>query len=258
MCVLQYQHGIFLYRVPVVLSVSCRCAAFAAAISLARAGRAGFQFDVVFWRACQLHMMCIRSALPLLAIVSALRLSAAAGPLETLVGVFEHAPVSMQEPDPAAQGASSIMHSLAGQTPRVFPHAGAVLDPSAHHARAACDRDFSQQCPSFFSPAGVGKCAPASGYTGPCAGGVQSFEALSPSAKERWSELCSASWPCIECRRDFSSLCPIGWVSAGGTTCKPTAAYSGPCGAVVNFAGFTRGMMSEWSSVCGAHWRCVA
>ena len=133
-----------------------------------------------------------------------------------------------------------------------------ALDPALHHARAACDKDFSQQCPLLFSPAGAGKCAPTAAYSGPCSGSVQSFDGLSPSAKERWSELRAAYWPCVECRRDYSSLCPGGWASTGGTTCKPTASYIGPCASAVNFAGFNRGAMAEWSSTCGAYWPCLA
>ena len=189
---------------------------------------------------------------------SALRLSEAEGPLDALVDVFEHAPVSLQEPDVAEKAAGAIMQSLSGQKPHASPFGSAVLDPESHYARSSCDQDYSQQCPLLFSPAGVGKCAPVSGYIGPCASGAQSFEALSSSAKARWSELCFAPWPCVECRRDFSSLCPSGWVADGGTKCKPTVAYSGPCGAVVDFAGFTRGMMMEWSSTCAAYWPCVA
>ena len=240
-----------------LFSVACGCGARAAIIPT-MVGHPDAQIVFVFPCARRLAVMCIEFVLRLLVVDSALRLSEAAGPLDALVGVFEHAPVSLQEPDAAAQAASAITQGLAQQKPRVSPVAGAILDPALHHARASCDRDFTQQCPLLFSPAGAGKCAPASGYTGPCASGAQSFEALSPSAKERWSELCFAPWPCVECRRDFSSLCPAGWISDDGTKCKPTAIYSGPCGAVVNFAGFTRGMLAEWSSICGAHWPCVA
>ena len=189
---------------------------------------------------------------------SALRFSQAEGPLDALFGVFEHAPVSLQEPDVDATAASAIMHRLSDQKPLASSLGTAASDPALHYARSFCDKDYSQQCPLLFSPAGVGKCAPTSGYMGPCTGGAQSFDVLSPSAKERWSELCLAPWPCVECRRDFSSLCPSGWVSDGGTKCKLTVAYSGPCGPVVDFAGFTRGMMAEWSSVCAAYWPCVA
>ena len=216
-----------------------------------------FQVFVVFQRAYRPAGMSIEFVLQFLVVGSALRFSEAEEPLDALVGIFEHAPVGLQEPDVTQKAANAIMQQLARQQARASPLGGAVLDPDLHYASSSCDRDYSQQCPLFFSPAGVGKCAPASDYMGPCASGAQGFDTLSPSAKERWSELCLAPWPCVECRREFSSLCPVGWISDGGTKCKPTATYFGPCGAVVNFGGFTRDMMSEWSSICAAYWPCV-
>ena len=213
---------------------------------------------VVFWRIRKCFVMYIGFVLRVVFVGSALRPFVAAEPLDALVAVFEHAPVSSQQPDTTAQAARAIIQRLASQPRNSSTRVGATIDPDLHHARAFCDKDFSRQCPLLFSPAGVGKCAPTPEYMGPCTSVSQSFESLSASAKDRWSELCVTSWPCVECRRDFSSLCPGGWVSDGGTKCKPSATYSGPCGAVVNFAGFTRNMMSDWSSICGAHWPCVS
>ena len=202
--------------------------------------------------------MSVKCVLRCFAVGSVSLAFGAVDPLDALVGIFEQAPVTLQAPDRTSQAAGAIVQRLGAQGPGVSPHAGAALDPDSHHARAACDKDFSQQCPLLFSPAGVGNCAPTAAYVGPCAGSVQSFDGLSSSAKERWSELCVAHWPCVECRRDFSSLCPGDWVSDGGTKCKPTASYIGPCISAMNFAGFTRGMVAEKSSTCGAYWPCLA
>ena len=225
------------------------------------AGRHVMQVLGSFFCGLQVRVMVssfVAFAFRCFAVVAASLAYAAADPLDALVGIFEHAPVSVQKPDSVAQATGAIVKNLGKRMPIPSAHGGALLDPELHHSRATCDRDFSQQCPSSFTPAGASKCTPSSGYMGPCAGVVQSFDGLSPSAKERWSDLCSAFWPCVECTRDFSSLCPSGWIPDGGTRCKPTATYMGPCTSSVNFAGFTRAMMMEWSSVCGAHWPCAA
>ena len=72
-----------------------------------------------------------------LVLVSASLVAAAGDPLDALVGIFEHAPVSVQKPDSVAQAAGAIVKRLAAQMPSASAHGGAVLDPELHHSRAA-------------------------------------------------------------------------------------------------------------------------
>ena len=191
-----------------------------------------------------------------LSVAGALRLSPAGGPLDTLVGVFENAPVELHESRADVDATSEIMRSLGSQPAPPSPIASRLEDPERHHAFAWCDRDFAQPCPDQFESVAAGKCAPGSGYEGPCGGDARSFDGLSAVAKGRWSDVCLAWWPCVECQRDYSTLCPVGWVVEGGARCTPTAAYAGPCGASADFSGYTRDMFAQWSSSCGADWPC--
>ena len=151
-------------------------------------------------------------------------------------------------------GASSAMKEL-GRYPGPISRAqGPAVDPVALDESWHCEIDFSQACPSGFV-AGSSGCVPTSAYQGPCASDVRSFDGLSDAAKARWSSLCLASWPCVDCDRDFSSACPKGWASVDGQ-CEAPGHYVGPCADVAGFDGFNAAMLSQWSTACGAFWEC--
>jgi len=154
-------------------------------------------------------------------------------------------------------GASSVIKAL-GRFPGPISRAqGPAIDPVAFDAGWHCETDFSQACPSGFV-AGSSGCVPTSAYQGPCSSDVCSFEGLSDSAKARWSSLCLAWWPCVECDRDFSAACPKGWSSVDGQSrrCQAPGDYVGPCADVAEFDGFNAAMLSQWSTSCGAFWEC--
>ena len=202
--------------------------------------------------------MLVRIAFSFLSVAAALRMTASEPALDTLAGVFKDAPVQVFDAPGDVTATGKLMHELGA---RDMP--GSIVlsekrDPARHHAVASCDRDFAQPCPDHFQSTSAGTCAPGAGYQGPCGGAAQSFGSLSAAAKMRWSELCSAWWPCVECPRDFSAVCPRDWSMQSGSICKPSAAYAGPCVAPVDFAGYTRDMLAAWSSDCGAHWPCAS
>ena len=178
--------------------------------------------------------------------------------LGALAELFGHAPANV----PGSQGqdvgaTSNLMRQLGSQSGPHSPILGRAADPSRHYAFAACEREFEQPCPDHFVTAGPGKCAPGPEYDGPCSGDTLSLDGLSPIAKGRWSELCLAWWPCVECQREFSDICPKGWERGEGTECKPSAGYLGPCAAPTDFAGYSKPMLAQWSLACGAHWPCA-
>jgi CPW-WPC domain-containing protein len=154
-------------------------------------------------------------------------------------------------------GASSAMKGL-GRYPGPISRAqGPAVDPVALDESWHCETDFSQACPNGFV-AGSSGCVPTSAYQGPCASDVRSFDGLSDAAKARWSSLCLASWPCVDCDRDFAAACPKGWASVDGQPrhCQAPGQYVGPCAAVAGFDGFNAAMLSQWSTACGAFWEC--
>jgi len=134
-----------------------------------------------------------------------------------------------------------------------------------HPVPEACDRDYKMQCPLTWVNIGtafggaVSQCVAGARYSGPCSGEAISFRSLTKTSKARWSNTCRALWPCIRCQRNYSSLCPKDWERIGpDLTCAPTSTYDGRCRGAVDFSGYTRKMMYEWSSVCGAFWPCNA
>lgn len=125
------------------------------------------------------------------------------------------------------------------------------------------DRDYGAPCPLEWLSVGTlfGGATPYCGagteYKGPCADDVFSFSAATQTAKEKWSRKCQAYWPPVECERDYSEQCPLGW-TPGASTCRPSASYSGHCQGEVDFAGFNMLMLEAWASECGAFWPCRA
>lgn len=151
-------------------------------------------------------------------------------------------------------GAASAMKAL-GRYPG--PSQRSVDEFVLAEVPSHCDTDYSQACPTGFV-AGASGCAPTSAYQGPCSGEVRSFDGLSDAAKARWSALCLAQWPCVECDRNFAAACPKGWSAVDGKTrsCQAPSEYVGPCADVADFDGFNGAMLSQWSTACGAFWEC--
>ena len=160
--------------------------------------------------------------------------------------------------------ASNIMKSMARLPAPASPFTEAKLDPGSDTVADMCDHDYSADCPEHFVSIGsilggsTSYCAADSTYAGPCDSDVFNFAAYSASAKMRWSSMCLASWPCIDCERDFQSPCPKDWLrESGAQLCSPPSHYAGPCGGTVDFSFYNRAMLSDWSSRCGAYWECA-
>merc|ERR1712150_102232 len=80
---------------------------------------------------------------------------------------------------------------------------------------------------------------------------------LSRKAKSVWSDDCQAYWPCIRCSRDYTAVCPHGWIRMEqGLSCSSPSSYTGPCQGTTDFTGFNADMLRRWSSDCGAFWKC--
>ena len=221
-------------------------------LSVAPAAVAAGELD----RETQAPMVWLNLHKPVAGATSAGFVSVVDPALGDAAGIFEHAPVQTFEARKDVVATSAVMRGLGSQPASASPMVRRVVDPPRHHAMAACDRDFSQPCPAQFQLIDAGKCAPAAGYEGPC-GGSHGFGGLSPAAKSRWSEMCYAWWPCVQCERDFGGVCPEGWVRDVGAVCKPAPAYTGPCGEPTDFAGYTREMLAQWAASCDAHWPCA-
>ena len=174
--------------------------------------------------------------------------------MDDIVNIFANMPAQHVEPNADMEAARGIVRTLASYPAPVRHKGGHTLDPIKGTV-AACERDYAQVCPSKFANVG-GACVPTSGYNGPCRQ-AHSFNGLSATAKERWSSMCLAWWPCVRCDRDFGEPCPVGWtLLPGSSECETPIDYSGPCTSPADFAGFNREMFSQWSGACGAYWAC--
>ena len=87
--------------------------------------------------------MLVRIAFSFLSVAAALRMTASEPALDTLAGVFQHAPVQVFDAPGDVTATSQLMHELGA---RDMP--GSIVlsekrDPVRHHAVASCDRDFA-------------------------------------------------------------------------------------------------------------------
>lgn len=173
-----------------------------------------------------------------------------------MVGLLAPASSKASASDPS-NAAQDVMKRFAQVSSPRRKASGALLDPIPQDDAWHCEVDFAQACPNGFV-AGDAGCAPTSEYVGPCASEVKDFRGLSDSAKERWSALCLAWWPCVGCERDFSEPCPRGWSAVQGFArrCSAPPEYAGPCANEVDFDGFNALMLSEWSEACAGFWGC--
>ena len=140
---------------------------------------------------------------------------------------------------------------------------GHVAPPKRHSEELAtktqtvgsCARDYAG-CPEGFVSKG-GNCV-ASSYVGPCKNEVFNPATWSLASKVRFQEQCGAFYPCQSCAQDFSSRCPQGFRQVGNSNvCEPTASYNGPCDHAVDFSEYNANMLSSFSQMCGAYWKCA-
>ena len=184
------------------------------------------------------------------------------GILEAVGDMLRGAPVVETAPNSAADKASAFVSALNRLPAPSAPYMRDRVDPHPVGDVSACDRGYQEECPSQFVSIGAvlgGEttyCAAGSTYQGPC-DDIYDFSAYTTQGKARWSRMCQANWPCVDCERDISSPCPSGWSQTDGERmCVPTDAYEGPCPDPEDFSYYTTGMLREWSSAFGACWEC--
>ncbi|SOV76950.1 CPW-WPC family protein [Plasmodium reichenowi] len=127
-----------------------------------------------------------------------------------------------------------------------------------------CERDYDKPCPNDYNYLGSVHtdddeiCAPSSTYEGPCSGEELNIKNMSEKRKEKWSIKCETFWPCKRCVRNYTSFCPEKWYHVNGTlrSCKPLDDYTGPCIFEMNFSGYNKRMLEDWSLKCKAWWKC--
>lgn len=87
------------------------------------------------------------------------------------------------------------------------------------------------------------------------------YREMPEEEKVAWAQDCLANWPCVQCKRRYSDLCPEKWeLKATDTsqhTCQATEDYEGPCkDEMVSFIRFNIEMQKQWSRRCHAWWPC--
>lgn len=187
-----------------------------------------------------------------------------ASPLESIGQMLKGMQITQGPRDSPGGASIDVIASLAKVPAPEGPYMTMRVDPKPSHTSESCDRDYGMLCPEFFQPVGVihvggaKHCAPSPEYVGPCTR-PYAFTKMTIGVKARWQDQCQAYWPCVKCSR-FQTGCPAGWTQrgeSGSTMCAPEDTYGGNCGEV-DFAGYTKSMMDEWSSRCGAFWPCDA
>jgi CPW-WPC domain-containing protein len=195
-------------------------------------------------------------------------LTAALGPggIASMGSIGQMAPLSFA-PNPSASALSSALAGMANLPPSVVDPLE-VIDPNLMSDEFACERNYNAKCPRGFVPIGnvLGdgpRCGPDRRiYSGPCKDRTIKFARLTVRAKQHWAILCGFSWPCNNCKRDYSKACPREWDQDPpgdfkSTVCRARESYEGPCDRLKDFQGYNDITKEEWALDCVAYWDCV-
>ena len=195
-------------------------------------------------------------------------LTAALGPggIASMGSIGQMAPLSFA-PNPSASAISSALAGMANLPPPVVDPLE-VIDPNLMSDEFACERNYNAKCPRGFTPIGnvLGdgpRCGPDRRiYSGPCKDRTIKFARLTVRAKQHWAILCGFSWPCNNCKRDYSKACPREWDQDPpgdfkSTVCRARESYEGPCDRLKDFQGYNDITKEEWALDCVAYWDCV-
>ncbi|AFZ81346.1 hypothetical protein BEWA_007550 [Theileria equi strain WA] len=82
-----------------------------------------------------------------------------------------------------------------------------------------CQRDYTIPCPLGFTHEYIDNkhhCNPPVGYSGPCLGQDIVYTTMDAVEKRELSKNCLFNWPCINCKRKYSTYCPDEWELENG------------------------------------------
>jgi len=123
-----------------------------------------------------------------------------------------------------------------------------------------CQRNWDAVCPDGWRSFSGDVCQAPQSYGGACAS-MQSFAGWATLDKRKYSESCSAPWPCQDdCAlgRDYDSLCPLGWEDMGGGFCKTNRPLTSSCSSTYKFDDMGTVQMQILAATCNVSWPCRA
>lgn len=135
--------------------------------------------------------------------------------------------------------------SLEGICPNKFTYRGLTVEAKQDKAKECslrwpclpeeCQRDYSVQCPEGWTATSPIVCKAAEDYLGPCPRYAQ-LGRFNHELKVNFEIVCFTFWPCrLDCVRDYTTPCPLGWTKLKGDICAAPADYPGPLAAHFNF-----------------------
>ncbi|EWC73930.1 hypothetical protein C923_05384 [Plasmodium falciparum UGT5.1] len=120
-----------------------------------------------------------------------------------------------------------------------------------------CEKDYSSQCPTNWVPEDEKYCRPLSIYEGTCLLPYD-FSNMTNEQKEIWSNKCSSSWPCKEkCKKDYSKICPKGWIKESDGVCSAPKNYNGPCLSRASLITLDKDMKVAFEKLCKLNFPCL-
>ncbi|SOV83004.1 CPW-WPC family protein, putative [Plasmodium sp. gorilla clade G3] len=120
-----------------------------------------------------------------------------------------------------------------------------------------CEKDYSSQCPTNWVPEDEKYCRPLSIYEGTCLLPYD-FSNMTNEQKEIWSNKCSSSWPCKEkCKKDYSKICPKGWIKESDGMCLAPKYYNGPCLSRASLITLDKEMKVAFEKLCKLSFPCL-
>ncbi|CRG99753.1 CPW-WPC family protein, putative [Plasmodium relictum] len=121
-----------------------------------------------------------------------------------------------------------------------------------------CVQDFENYlCPLDWIKMNDEYCKAPEHYLGNCLNKIK-FSNMSNKEKLIYSNLCDVRWPCKEkCDRDYSVLCPEGWIEGNNEYCIATNRYKGNCKKKIYLKHLDKIMKQTYEQKCQFNYPCI-
>lgn len=117
-----------------------------------------------------------------------------------------------------------------------------------------CEKNYDDLCPNSWMPVSENECAPSENYHGSCKQNYI-FKNKNIEEKQQFEKLCEVSYSCVQnCKRDYSSNCPIGWKETL-IHCLAPSSYNYNCSKVIQ-KDLTENEKIMLSKKCNIFWPC--
>ncbi|VWU50210.1 CPW-WPC family protein [Hepatocystis sp. ex Piliocolobus tephrosceles] len=121
-----------------------------------------------------------------------------------------------------------------------------------------CIQNFKKsKCPIDWILTEDNFCMAPQNYTGNCLKKIN-FIKMNEKEKAIYSNLCNIRWSCKEaCKRDYSVLCPEGWIEGSKGYCLATNTYDGICEKRIYLKDSDKTLKQMYEQKCQFNYPCI-